>query len=185
MLGAGPFSCPVRAAEPLVVRGHPAVVAADTLRFVSPAGDAALMIRLRGLAGVQFDQRCGRGAAQWDCGIRAATALAAVLRNASVVCVAPRQRWAPVIVSDPSGSPGTEGVALVARCALDGRDLGAHVVRLGWAVTTDPFLRAVQSEAQAARVGLWSTPFVHPAEWFEARLAAVRAFDRSRNAAGR
>ena len=65
------------------------------------------------------------------------------------------------------------------RTAPDSRgiDLGAELVRQGWAVATGDTYRVEEAEAEAKRRGLWQGGFVQPADWRRAheRPAGVLA----------
>ncbi len=56
----------------------------------------------------------------------------------------------------------------LARCAVEGQDIGAAMVRAGWAL---PYLRhgkayeADERTARKAKAGLWATRFQRPWEW--------------------
>lgn len=47
----------------------------------------------------------------------------------------------------------------------DGIDLGAEMVRLGWAVASDDTYMVEEAEAQARRRGIWQGSFARPADW--------------------
>lgn len=47
----------------------------------------------------------------------------------------------------------------------DGVDLGAEMVRLGWAVATVDAYIVEEAEAQAKRRGIWQGDFARPADW--------------------
>ena len=58
----------------------------------------------------------------------------------------------------------------VARCSVDGRDLGAEMVRLGWAVDfprySKGFYREQERDARNARRGVWADgEFLPPGTW--------------------
>ena len=57
----------------------------------------------------------------------------------------------------------------VARCTLDGADLGSMMVRFGYALEyerySEGFYTDAQKEAIAAKRGLWSMEFQNPWDW--------------------
>ncbi len=78
---------------------------------------------------------------------------AALVGAASVQCHAEdRDRWGRI----------------VARCRAGGRDLGAEIVRAGWARAArgaTAGYAALEAEARAARRGAWQGAFEDPARW--------------------
>jgi endonuclease YncB( thermonuclease family) len=90
----------------------------------------------------------------YPCGIAAREALKELLSAGSLRCEAiDHDRYRRTVV----------------RCWVDGRDLGAEVVRLGWAVDfprySHGFYGAEEQEARGAKRGLWAGEFVSPSEW--------------------
>jgi endonuclease YncB( thermonuclease family) len=81
--------------------------------------------------------------AQFDCGAAATNALAALVRGAAVNCAAR--------MSKGSTRPG-------ATCVSRGIELNGALVAQGWARAdgSEPALLALESEARAARRGLWA-----------------------------
>jgi endonuclease YncB( thermonuclease family) len=57
----------------------------------------------------------------------------------------------------------------VAMCTVNGQDVGAAMVRQGWALDFERYSRgayaAEQLAAEQARRGLWSGAFIPPREW--------------------
>ena len=47
----------------------------------------------------------------------------------------------------------------------DGVDLGAEMVRAGWAISTSDAYLIEEGEAQASRRGVWHGAFARPADW--------------------
>ena len=139
----------------LVTLGFSAAVAGDV---AVTDGDGLVMagerIRLWGIDAPELDQTCKRQGATYACGENARDALASLLTGGEVSC--------EPVDQDRYGR-------LVARCLVQGRDLGAEMVRRGWAVDFRRYSRGAyareEDQARAARRGLWSGEFVPPAEW--------------------
>ncbi|MEP7240909.1 MAG: thermonuclease family protein [Devosia sp.] len=130
------------APHPLVV-GHAEIVDGDTLRI------AARRIRLSGLDAPELDQTCGIEPAPWSCGAEAKGFLVSLVAGRDVTC----------------RTEGNDryGRAL-ANCRVAGADLGQNIVAAGWAVADMAYL-ADELGARTAGRGIWSGPFLAPAEW--------------------
>lgn len=128
---------------PPPLTGHAAAVDGDTLRL------AATRIRLTGLDAPELDQTCSTGGRQWNCGSEARAFLAALVDRRTTNC-------------DPSGRDRYGRV--LAKCRVDGDDLGAAIVAAGWAVTDFDY-GVEEATARAARRGIWAGDFATPAEW--------------------
>lgn len=115
-------------------------------------------IRLWGIDAPELQQKCKRDGSVYRCGEQAREALRKLLAAADVRCV--------TVDHDLYGRP-------VARCSVKGLDLGAEMVRLGWAVDyrhhSHGFYQAEEREARRAKRGLWSGEFVLPSEWRRGR----------------
>ena len=107
-------------------------------------------VRLDGLDAPELHQECGEGPARWPCGTKARAALEALVARGEVAC--------RPVDEDRYGRA-------VARCAVDGADIGAQLVRKGWAVATSLAYRGEERSARAAGAGIWSGPFEMPADW--------------------
>jgi endonuclease YncB( thermonuclease family) len=110
-------------------------------------------IRLFGIDAVESGQRCQRDGKPWLCGRDSALALADKIGERPITC---------------SGNRFDRYRRLVARCSLDGEDLGGWMVENGWAVAFRKYSELyVKREARARgkRVGLWSGEFEMPWEW--------------------
>lgn len=133
---------------PVAVAGYVAVTDGDGLVM---AGER---IRLWGIDAPELDQTCKRQGATYACGENAREALAGLLTGGEVSC--------EPVDRDHHGR-------LVARCSVQGRDLGAEMVRLGWAVDFRRYSQgayaALERQARGAKRGLWAGEFVPPAEW--------------------
>ena len=110
-------------------------------------------IRLYGIDAVESGQRCQKEGRPWRCGRDLAFALADKIRERPVTC---------------SGDEFDRYKRLIARCALNGEDLGGWMVENGWAVAFRRYsVLYVEREARARekRIGLWSSEFQMPWEW--------------------
>jgi len=110
-------------------------------------------IRLFGIDAPEGQQVCHREGRDWRCGQAAANALAAHIARRPLTC----QRRD----TDRYGRP-------VAVCFVAGEDIGAWLVREGWALayrrySTD-YVRD-ETAAKVARRGVWSGTFTPPWEW--------------------
>lgn len=126
--------------------------------------DTALSIRLSGVDAVEYRQDCGRAAARWPCGQEARSALAKLAGRWPLHCeLTAKDRYARTLATCRTAA------------FPNGLDLGAELVRLGWAVATSDAYRIEEAEAQARRRGIWQGNFIRPAEWRAAqeRPAAV------------
>jgi len=116
--------------------------------------DAPLTIRLTGIDAVEYRQDCASGATRWPCGREARTALEKLAGRGPLHCeVAAKDRYDRTLAAcrtDPFP---------------DGIDLGAEMVRLGWAVATSDAYMVEEAEAQAKRRGIWQGDFVRPENW--------------------
>jgi endonuclease YncB( thermonuclease family) len=116
-------------------------------------GDSLLVggveIRLYGMDAVEHYQTCEREGRPWNCGVAATQALRTIVAGREVSC-RPRER-------DRFGRT-------VAVCSADGVDLGAAMVRGGYAVAYGAY-QADEREARGARRGIWSSRFDRPADW--------------------
>lgn len=106
-------------------------------------------IRLEGIDAVELHQTCTRAGRPWQCGIEAAQALRNAVAGRDVAC-RPRER-------DRYGRT-------VAACQAGGLDLGAAMVKGGFAVSYGGY-QADEREARDARRGVWASSFEQPAAW--------------------
>lgn len=134
LFGRVPASAGTLHAEPAAV----AVVDGETLRL------DAHVVRLRGVAAPARGRICHDNDGHvFDCGAAAAAGLARLVRNRAVECRLEGR--------DPAG-------LLQATCAAGGAELNRAVIAAGWAraVGEMPGLGDAESEARAARRGLWN-----------------------------
>ena len=112
-------------------------------------------IRLYGIDAPEGRQVCRRDGRDWRCGRAAAHALADHIGRRPLAC---RPRY-----TDRYGRP-------VAVCRVAGEDIGAWLVREGWALAYRHYgtdYVADETAAKAARRGVWSATFTPPWEWRE------------------
>jgi endonuclease YncB( thermonuclease family) len=141
----------------LLLFAYPA--AAQDISGPARAGDgdsldfSGISVRLFGVDAPELAQSCERGGASWACGKQAASKLASLVANKSVVC---EQKDI-----DDYGR-------IVAACRAGSIDLGGAMVDAGLAVALPHFSdRYVTAEARArvAGLGLWNGTFQMPADY--------------------
>lgn len=118
-------------------------------------GGGLVTIRLTGVDAAEYRQDCARrDAVRWPCGREARAALEKLAGRGPLHCeVAAKDRYDRTLA------------ACRTRPFPDGIDLGAEMVRLGWAVATSDAYLVDEAEAQAKRRGIWQGDFVRPAAW--------------------
>ncbi|WP_425335984.1 thermonuclease family protein [Sphingomonas kaistensis] len=120
-------------------------------------------VRLFGVDAPEMSQTCGVGAEKVPCGQFAARWLRSRVQGRTLQCSAmDRDRYGRV----------------VARCRIDGADLGRSLVETGWATAYRKYsLQYIDAEgrARAARRGIWALRFQRPEEYRRARTATVAA----------
>jgi endonuclease YncB( thermonuclease family) len=139
------------AAETVTYTGRASVIDGDTVEI------RGKRIRLFGIDAVESSQRCQREGRPWRCGKDSAFALANKIGERRITC---------------SGNEFDRYKRLVARCSLNGVDLGGWMVENGWAVAFRKYSDLyVEREARARekRIGLWSGEFQMPWEWRSSR----------------
>lgn len=126
------------------IAGELVVVDADTLKL------DGVRIRLFGVDALERNQTCLRRGQSWDCGREAARALAAFIGDRPVTC-------------EPVDHDRYKRQVSICRAGDD--DLGAWLVREGWAVAYTRYSwRYVPEEmtARRDRKGMWSGAFELP-----------------------
>ncbi|WP_331822257.1 thermonuclease family protein [Aurantimonas sp. A2-1-M11] len=100
-------------------------------------------ITLPGITPLPLQRTCGEGADAWPCGTRARTALRGYLRSRSIRCEVPEEF-------------GQREETITSACTLRGQDIGAWIVRNGWAEATPggPYGDA-EAEARREKRGIW------------------------------
>ncbi len=136
----------------VAVKGKASVIGNDALRIGNT------IIRLTGIEALDADQRCPRANARagrtWACGDDAREALVRLVRGRVITC--------------ETGSADSQGVAW-GRCRDGDKDVAQGLVKAGFAFAetglVSPY-QATQSEAQAAKAGIWSVPAAErPQDW--------------------
>ncbi|RYE83221.1 MAG: thermonuclease family protein, partial [Hyphomicrobiales bacterium] len=107
-------------------------------------------IRLLGIDAPELDQVCWTaGGAEWPCGRTARDELSRRLAGGAVDC-------------QPEGKD--KYGRTLARCAVSGADLGAHMVGRGLALASGGYM-IEEAQARRGRLGLWQGRFVDPRTW--------------------
>lgn len=129
------------------ISGQARVIDGDTLDV------ADQRIRLHGIDAPESRQLCRRNGESWRCGKDATRALKALLGSRSVRCEElDRDRYGRVI----------------AKCAVDGMDLGGWLVSRGWALAYRRYSADYvphETKARTARNGIWQGDFMSPWDW--------------------
>jgi endonuclease YncB( thermonuclease family) len=124
--------------------GRAQVTDGDTIRI----GEAR--IRLKGIDAPEMEQRCSRAGRSYACGETARRALIDLVSGENVRCrAAGRDRYRRIL----------------ARCTVDGEDIGTRMVESGWAVSYGRDYDAEEARAQERGVGLWEGTFERPQDW--------------------
>lgn len=116
---------------------------------------AGQRMRLWGIDAPELAQTCqGTNGHVYECGRDAAAVLAELIRGKQLTC-------------KPKGNDRYHRI--VAVCSTESGDIGAEMVRRGWAVDYPRYSRgayaAQQAEAKTARAGIWAGRFEMPAEF--------------------
>jgi endonuclease YncB( thermonuclease family) len=127
--------------------GHATVIDGDTLEV------EGVRVRLWGIDAPETRQTCSTAGATYPCGRHATGHLRLLVSDREVRCEPrARDRWGRV----------------VAVCRAGGLDLGAAMVRDGWALAFVRYSRDYMLEeatAYGARRGVWAGTFVAPWHW--------------------
>ena len=133
--------------------GSAVVVDGDTLQV------GGARVRLFGVDAPELSQMCGGGTSRVPCGQRAAQWLRSRVQGRTLQCAAAD--------TDRYGR-------VVARCGIDGADLGQSIVESGWATAYRKYSMqyvAAEGRARAARRGIWALGFEGPEAYRRARTA--------------
>ncbi|WP_408869868.1 thermonuclease family protein [Elioraea rosea] len=140
-----------------LISGRPIVIDGDTLEI------DGIVIRLHAIDAPELRQTCiSSGGRRWPCGEHAAEVLYQRARQRIVHC-------------QPMGRDRNRRV--MARCSLDGIDLGGWMVREGWAIAYRRFGHdyiSEEAEAQSARRGIWAGRFDPPWDWRRGKRHAIK-----------
>lgn len=125
------------------------VIDGDTIR------QGEKVIRFWGIDSPEINQRClKKDGTEYKCGEDAKTALEVLIQNKPLIC--------EYLNKDRYKRD-------VARCNVDGIDVGGLMISLGWAVDYARYSKGYyaleQQQAQEAERGIWNGEFVMPNEW--------------------
>lgn len=128
--------------------GEPAVTDGDTLIMQGQR------VRLWGIDAPETQQSCMGSSGRFQCGAEATRYLQALIagKGPATCAIKTVDRYK----------------RLVAICQVQGRDLGAEMVRAGWALA---FIRysndyvGIEADARQARRGMWAGSFEAPWDW--------------------
>ena len=141
-------------ARPDPVMSVPLVHVIDGDSLTVRHGGADLTIRLTGIDAVEYRQACTRSGTQWPCGREARQALERLVGRGSLHCaLSAKDRYGRTLAACRTG------------VLPDGIDLGAEMVRQGWAVASGADYLAEEAAAETARRGIWQGSFTTPADW--------------------
>jgi endonuclease YncB( thermonuclease family) len=126
------------------ISGFATVTDGDSLRIDGVA------IRIEGIDTPELQQNCEAKGQSYHCGEAARRELARLIDGAAVTCeVVGQDRYRRSL----------------ARCEAGGGDLGAALVRRGFAVAYGKTYAREEAQARRERAGLWAGQFQTPAEW--------------------
>lgn len=141
-------------ARPNPVMSVPLVQVIDGDSLTVRHDGADLTIRLIGIDAVEYRQSCTRAGTQWPCGRKARQALERLVGRGSLHCaLSAKDRYGRTLAACRTG------------VLPDGVDLGAEMVRQGWAVASGTDYLAEEADAETARRGIWQGSFTTPADW--------------------
>jgi endonuclease YncB( thermonuclease family) len=115
-------------------------------------------LRLKGMDAPEFQQHCTLGGQQTPCGRQAATALRRWLERGPVTCI---------------GNEVDRYGRLLVTCRIKGADIGADLVRNGFAVDFGSYPDE-EREASKAYRGIWAGSFERP-QTYRARMREQRS----------
>ncbi|WP_262028601.1 thermonuclease family protein [Microvirga sp. Mcv34] len=124
--------------------GRAQVTDGDTIRI------GETRIRLKGIDAPEIRQHCSRAGRSYACGETSRRVLIDLVSGETVRCRATgRDRYQRVL----------------ARCTVNGRDIGARMVEDGWAVSYGRDYDAEETRARKRSTGLWEGDFERPQDW--------------------
>jgi len=126
------------------LEGRAQVTDGDTIRI------GETRIRIKGIDAPELEQRCSRAGRSYACGEAARRVLIDLVSAKTVRCrAAGRDRYQRIL----------------ARCTVDGNDIGTRMVESGWAVSYGRDYDAEEARARERAVGLWEGEFERPQDW--------------------
>ncbi|MEJ1158222.1 thermonuclease family protein [Prosthecomicrobium sp. N25] len=142
-LAAGAWGLKEHLIPPERVAGRARVVDGDSLEI------DGRRLRLKGIDAPELNQVCRRADAPYPCGRAARQRLADIVGTGALDC---------------AGAEDDRYGRLLVRCRAGAEDVGARLVREGWALDWGGYGRE-ENEARRARRGLWSGEFESPDLW--------------------
>ncbi len=147
--GSDLIATPAPSPDVTPLTGRASVVDGDTIEI------HGTRIRLEGIDAPESRQTCADKASGEviRCGQKAAFFLADMLAEHTVACT-----------EDGKDRYGRS----LAHCDVQGQDVGAALIRAGWALAFVRYSREYlpqEAEARAAGAGMWATEFVAPWDW--------------------
>jgi len=126
------------------LEGRAQVTDGDTIRI------GETRIRLKGIDAPELGQSCSRSGRSYSCGETSRRALIDLVSGQIVRCrAAGRDRYQRIL----------------ARCTVNGQDIGARMVEDGWAVSYGRDYDYEETRARNRSVGLWEGTFERPQDW--------------------
>jgi endonuclease YncB( thermonuclease family) len=119
-------------------------------------------VRLIGIDAPEYGQTCEKAGGTTPCGRLAHAELKFLISGKRIVCE----------------SVGYDNYdRTLAKCHAGETDLGAAMVRAGWAISYGDY-RSEERQARRARAGIWAGEFIEPADWrvLHGRAAADISF---------
>ena len=118
-------------------------------------------IRIWGIDAPELKQSCLQADHSWFCGIKAREAFLKFIEGASLRC--------EVVHKDRYSRKVSRCFIISTDSRVNGKDIGAEMVRSGWALDYERYSRGTyaleQEEARRAERGIWSGKFDLPWEW--------------------
>ena len=125
------------------LEGRPRIVDGDSLVLRDRR------LRLVGLDAPELAQTCTKNGNEVPCGEMARDRLRQIVGSRAVLCETEgRDRYS----------------RLLATCYAGDKDIGAEIVRSGWAVADGDYAWA-EAQARAESAGIWSMQFTEPSAW--------------------
>ena len=107
-------------------------------------------VMMQGIDAPELGQSCSRSGRSYSCGETSRRALIDLVSGQIVRCrAAGRDRYQRIL----------------ARCAVNGQDIGARMVEDGWAVSYGRDYDYEETRARNRSVGLWEGAFERPQDW--------------------
>jgi len=136
------------------ITGFVEVIDGDTLRF-----PGNVKVRILGLDTLEKNQKCDTGKSCSPCGEQSKAQAIALVGKSPVSCKLTGQKTYDREV----------GI-----CTVDGKDYAGAMIAAGWGLAYRQYLPkkgrghayvAAEEGARTARLGIWATTFIQPADW--------------------